>query len=51
MNKQSLLALSPQLLRILALVAVTGLILLFFATQIENYLNGRLFNRISSSWR
>jgi rhamnose transport system permease protein len=48
-NKQSLLALSPQLLRILALVAVTGLILLFFATQIENYLNGRLFNRISSS--
>jgi rhamnose transport system permease protein len=44
-----LLDASPQLLRILALVAVTGLIVVFFATQIENYLNGRLFNRISSS--
>lgn len=40
---------SPQLMRILALVAVTVLIVLFFASQIENYLNGRLFNRISSS--
>ena len=40
---------SPQLMRILALVAVTALIVLFFASQIEDYLNGRLFNRISSS--
>lgn len=40
---------SPQLLRILALLAVMALIVLFFAFQIENYLNGRLFNRISSS--
>jgi rhamnose transport system permease protein len=40
---------SPQLMRILALVLVTVLIVLFFAAQIENYLNGRLFNRISSS--
>ncbi len=39
----------PQTLRILALLAVTVLIVLFFASQIENYLNGRLFNRISSS--
>lgn len=40
---------SPQLLRITALLAVMVLIVLFFAFQIENYLNGRLFNRISSS--
>lgn len=40
---------SPQVLRVLALLAVTALIVLFFASQIENYLNGRLFNRISSS--
>lgn len=39
----------PQALRLLALVAVLGLLLLFFASQIEGYLNGRLFNRISSS--
>jgi rhamnose transport system permease protein len=39
----------PQGLRILALLAVLGLIVAFFAVQIEGYLNGRLFNRISSS--
>jgi rhamnose transport system permease protein len=40
---------SPQTLRLLVLIAVIVLLLLFFATQIEGYLNGRLFNRISSS--
>lgn len=49
MKNRSLLDASPQLLRIIALAVVTGLIVLFFALQIENYLNGRLFNRISSS--
>jgi len=47
--KKGILTFSPQVLRILALVVVTALIVLFFASQIENYLNGRLFNRISSS--
>jgi rhamnose transport system permease protein len=41
--------LSPQNLRILGLFVVFVLIVLFFSTQIPNYLNGRLFNRISSS--
>ena len=41
--------LSPQTLRILALLAVLLVILLFFSLVIPNYLNGRLFNRISSS--
>ena len=46
----SLLArLSPAALRILALLAVLAIVILFFASQIEGYLNGRLFNRISSS--
>ncbi|MBO6639349.1 MAG: ABC transporter permease [Roseitalea sp.] len=40
---------SPQTLRIVALLAVLMAVLLFFATQIDNYLTGRLFNRISSS--
>ena len=40
---------SPQNLRILGLLGVLILIILFFSTQIPNYLNGRLFNRISSS--
>lgn len=40
---------SPQGLRLLALLAVLLLVVLFFAAQIEGYLNGRLFNRISSS--
>ena len=39
----------PQTLRILALLFVLLAVLLFFSTQIPNYLNGRLFNRISSS--
>lgn len=40
---------SPQSLRIIALLAVLVLITLFFTTQIEGFLSGRLFNRISSS--
>lgn len=40
---------SPQTLRILALLAVLAAVLLFFSTQIDNYLNGRLFSRISGS--
>jgi rhamnose transport system permease protein len=39
----------PQTLRILALLLVLLAVLLFFSTQVPNYLNGRLFNRISSS--
>ena len=39
----------PQTLRILALLLVLFAVLLFFSTQVPNYLNGRLFNRISSS--
>lgn len=41
--------LSPAALRILALLAVLAIVVIFFAAQIEGYLNGRLFNRISSS--
>ena len=41
--------LSPQTLRIIALLAVLGVVLMFFAAVVPNYLNGRLFNRISSS--
>jgi rhamnose transport system permease protein len=40
---------SPQTLRLAVLIGVIVLLLIFFATQIEGYLNGRLFNRISSS--
>ena len=40
---------SPAVLRLLVLVGVIALLVLFFSSQIENYLNGRLFNRISSS--
>jgi len=40
---------SPQNLRILGIFGVLVLVILFFSTQIPNYLNGRLFNRISSS--
>ena len=39
----------PQTLRLIALVVVLALVLGFFALVIPNYLNGRLFNRISSS--
>ena len=41
--------LTPQTLRILALLAVVALVIAFFASQVDNYLNARLFNRISSS--
>jgi rhamnose transport system permease protein len=41
--------LSPQTIRLLALLAVLALMVAFFSSQIEGYLNGRLFNRISSS--
>ncbi len=44
-----LLRISPQVMRILALLVVLAAVLLFFSTQVPNYLNGRLFNRISSS--
>jgi rhamnose transport system permease protein len=40
---------SPQGLRLLALVAVIGLLLAFFASQIDGYMNARLFSRISGS--
>lgn len=40
---------TPQTLRIIALLAVLGLVILFFASVIPNYFNARLFNRISSS--
>lgn len=40
---------SPQALRLLVLLGVIALLVIFFSSQIENYLNGRLFNRISSS--
>lgn len=40
---------NPQTLRILALLFILVAVVLFFATQVPNYLNGRLFNRISSS--
>ena len=40
---------NPQLLRILALLLVLLTVLLFFSLVVPNYLNGRLFNRISSS--
>ncbi|MEO6299861.1 MAG: ABC transporter permease [Paracoccaceae bacterium] len=40
---------APQTLRIIALLAVMVLITLFFTSQIDGFLNGRLFNRISSS--
>ncbi len=39
----------PQLLRVLALAFVLVLVIAFFSLVIENYLNARLFNRISTS--
>jgi len=42
-------SLSPGTLRLLATLAVLALTVLFFASQIDNYLNARLFNRISTS--
>jgi rhamnose transport system permease protein len=41
--------LNPQTMRILALLVVTALVLAFFSLVVPNYLNGRLFNRVSSS--
>ena len=41
--------LNPQALRIIALLLVLVAVLLFFSAVVPNYLNGRLFNRISSS--
>ncbi len=41
--------LSPQVLRVLALVIVLILVILFFGSQIDNYFSARLFNRISTS--
>lgn len=41
--------LRPQALRIVALLVVVAAVLLFFSLVVPNYLNGRLFNRISSS--
>jgi len=40
---------SPQTLRIVALLVVLLAVILFFASVVPNYLNGRLFNRVSSS--
>lgn len=40
---------SPQTLRIVALLTVLLLVVLFFSTQIDGYLSGRMFNRITSS--
>ena len=40
---------SPGALRILGLLLVLVLVAAFFSSQIEGYLNARLFNRISSS--
>src|ERR1700733_2226243 len=43
------LKVAPQNLRILGLIAVLICVLLFFATQIHNYLNKDLFIRVSTS--
>lgn len=39
----------PQTLRVLALAFVLFVVVLFFSSVIDNYLNARLFNRISTS--
>jgi rhamnose transport system permease protein len=41
--------LRPEQIRELVLVLLIILVILFFATQIDNYLNARFFNRISTS--
>ena len=43
------LKVSPQNLRIFGLIVVLICVLLFFATQIHNYLNKDLFIRVSTS--
>lgn len=40
---------TPTSLRVIALLAVFALTVLFFSTQIDNYLNARLWNRTSTS--
>lgn len=47
--RRFLTSIGQQNLRIIALFLVLVLVTFFFSTQIENYFNGRLFNRISSS--
>jgi len=49
MSNFSMARLNLTTVRILALLLVFITIVLFFSTQIDNYLNARLFNRISSS--
>ena len=49
MSNRSVSQISPTTLRILVLLLVLIAIVLFFSTQIDNYLNARLFNRISAS--
>ena len=39
----------PQTLRLIALAFVLALVVLFFATQIDNYFSARMFNRIATS--
>jgi rhamnose transport system permease protein len=41
--------LSPESLRLVVLVSVFAGVILFFASQIDGYLNARLFNRVSGS--
>jgi rhamnose transport system permease protein len=41
--------LTPTALRVIALLAVFALTVLFFSSQIDNYLNARLWNRTSTS--
>lgn len=49
MNGALLDRIGPQTLRILALTFALTAVVLFFAGQIDNYLTGRMFNRLSSS--
>lgn len=49
MRNTFLARMSPTTMRILALLVVLIAIIFFFSTQIDNYLNARLFNRISAS--
>ena len=42
--------LQPEQLRELVLVSLIILLLLFFSTQIDNYLTGRTFNRVSTEF-
>ena len=41
--------LHPQTLRVIALAVVLLMVVLFFATQIDNYFSPRMFNRIATS--